>query len=222
MLAHTERTAFRNKMRTVALTLAFLLAASVCFALDITTRKGVTYKQCAVTKVDPDGIRITHTDGAAKIVFEDLPDALQRQYNYDPAKVAEYRKRAAEAQAAAAKQAADELAQRQAAEFRAQQQRDALTQQQRQQEQQRLAAEQQKANAEANASEETQRTAIRAGTGIGIGLILLGLAVYFLPTIVAIMTGKQNTLAIFILNLFLGWTLVGWVIALVWACTKTA
>jgi len=209
-------------MRTVALTLAFLLAASVCFALDITTRKGVTYKQCAVTKVDPDGIRIIHTDGATKIAFEDLPDTLQRQYNYDPAKAAESRKRAAEAQAAAAKRAADELAQRQAAELRAQQQRDGLIQQQRQQEEQRLAAEQQKANAEANARAERQRTTNHTVGGIVIGLILLGLAVYFMPTIVAMLAGHQNTLAIFILNLFLGWTLVGWVIALVWACSKTA
>jgi hypothetical protein len=28
---------------------------------------------------------------------------------------------------------------------------------------------------------------------------------------------KRNTLSIFLLNFFLGWTLVGWVVALVWA-----
>jgi serine/threonine protein kinase len=28
---------------------------------------------------------------------------------------------------------------------------------------------------------------------------------------------KRNTLAIFLLHLFLGWTLVGWIVALVWA-----
>lgn len=43
---------------------------------------------------------------------------------------------------------------------------------------------------------------------------------YLLPTIVALGGKKGNTLAIFILNFFLGWSLIGWVIALVWACTK--
>ena len=76
--------------------------------------------------------------------------------------------------------------------------------------------------AEANARAERQRTTNHTVGGIVIGLILLGLAVYFMPTIVAMLAGHQNTLAIFILNLFLGWTLVGWVIALVWACSKTA
>jgi hypothetical protein len=49
-------------------------------------------------------------------------------------------------------------------------------------------------------------------------VLLLILGVYFLPTIVA---GRHpNSSAIFVLNLLLGWTFVGWVIALVWACTK--
>lgn len=45
-------------------------------------------------------------------------------------------------------------------------------------------------------------------------------AVYFLPTIAAYNREKVNTQAIFVLNLFLGWTLLGWVIALVWAVTE--
>jgi hypothetical protein len=47
-------------------------------------------------------------------------------------------------------------------------------------------------------------------------LILL-LAIYFLPWIVALSRNAPRTAAIFVLNLLLGWTLVGWVIALVWA-----
>ena len=52
-------------------------------------------------------------------------------------------------------------------------------------------------------------------------LVLLCLAaiVYFLPTVVAGSRGHHNSGAIFVLNLFLGWTFIGWVIALVWACT---
>jgi hypothetical protein len=41
---------------------------------------------------------------------------------------------------------------------------------------------------------------------------------YLLPFAVAVGRGRTNTPAIFILNLFLGWTLIGWIIALVWAC----
>ncbi|HEV2117065.1 MAG TPA: superinfection immunity protein [Terriglobales bacterium] len=46
-----------------------------------------------------------------------------------------------------------------------------------------------------------------------------GFLIYFLPTIVALVRHKRNTLSILLLNLFLGWTLVGWIIALVWAST---
>jgi hypothetical protein len=47
---------------------------------------------------------------------------------------------------------------------------------------------------------------------IGIGFVF-----YFLPTIVALVRSKRDALSIFLLNLFLGWTLLGWIIALVWA-----
>jgi len=40
---------------------------------------------------------------------------------------------------------------------------------------------------------------------------------YFLPTIVAVRKRKLNVESIIALNLLLGWTLVGWVVALVWA-----
>jgi hypothetical protein len=46
-----------------------------------------------------------------------------------------------------------------------------------------------------------------------------GFLIYFLPTIVALVRHKRNTVSILLLNLFLGWTLVGWIIALVWAST---
>jgi uncharacterized iron-regulated membrane protein len=50
------------------------------------------------------------------------------------------------------------------------------------------------------------------------GLIFL-LCFYFLPSGMAVVREHHNTLAIFLLNLFLGWTLIGWVAALVWAAT---
>lgn len=46
----------------------------------------------------------------------------------------------------------------------------------------------------------------------------LGILLYFLPSIVG--RDQRNFAGIFILNLLLGWTLVGWVVALVWAVTK--
>ncbi|HVN01550.1 MAG TPA: superinfection immunity protein [Caulobacteraceae bacterium] len=51
----------------------------------------------------------------------------------------------------------------------------------------------------------------------GILAVLLGLALYFLPTFIAASRKKQNALTIFALNLLLGWTLVGWVVALIWS-----
>jgi len=40
---------------------------------------------------------------------------------------------------------------------------------------------------------------------------------YFLPFALAFHKRRANTGAIFALNLFLGWSLIGWVVALVWA-----
>ncbi len=47
---------------------------------------------------------------------------------------------------------------------------------------------------------------------------LLGLLFYFLPTVAGFK--KRNAGAIFVLNLLLGWTVIGWIIALVWGLTK--
>ena len=50
-------------------------------------------------------------------------------------------------------------------------------------------------------------------------LTFFGLLIYFLPAFIATAKKKQNSTAITILNLFLGWTILGWIIALVWAAT---
>ncbi|HXZ78997.1 MAG TPA: superinfection immunity protein [Terriglobales bacterium] len=44
-----------------------------------------------------------------------------------------------------------------------------------------------------------------------------GVFFYFVPTIIAVVRSKRDTFGIFLLNLFLGWTMIGWVVALVWA-----
>ena len=48
---------------------------------------------------------------------------------------------------------------------------------------------------------------------------IFGLFVYGLPTIIAFGSKHHNAPAICVLNVFLGWTFLGWVIALVWSCT---
>ncbi|MFH1458696.1 MAG: superinfection immunity protein [Candidatus Omnitrophota bacterium] len=51
-------------------------------------------------------------------------------------------------------------------------------------------------------------------------LVILIFAFYFLPTLIAFLRQHKNKLAIFLLNLFLGWTLLGWVVSLVWSVVK--
>ncbi len=48
------------------------------------------------------------------------------------------------------------------------------------------------------------------------------LILYFLPSIIALARNKRDTLAIFLLNLFLGWSVIGWIVALVWAAKHDA
>ena len=50
-------------------------------------------------------------------------------------------------------------------------------------------------------------------------IVLISLVVYFIPTTTAMARGHHNFAAILVLNLFLGWTFIGWVVALIWAST---
>jgi hypothetical protein len=52
-----------------------------------------------------------------------------------------------------------------------------------------------------------------------ITIIVVGVALYFLPTIIAERRKKVNHMAIFLVNFLLGWTVIGWIVALVWAVT---
>ena len=45
----------------------------------------------------------------------------------------------------------------------------------------------------------------------------LSFVMYFLPSIIALARSKRDLLAILFLNLFLGWSVIGWIVALVWA-----
>jgi hypothetical protein len=52
-------------------------------------------------------------------------------------------------------------------------------------------------------------------------VLLIG-TIYFTPLLVAVMRKAPNTGSVFVINLFLGWTLVGWVVSLAMAARSTA
>jgi hypothetical protein len=43
---------------------------------------------------------------------------------------------------------------------------------------------------------------------------------YLLPTIIAYLRKKSNLTIIFLVNFFLGWSLVGWIVSLIWALSS--
>src|SRR5687768_12940055 len=50
--------------------------------------------------------------------------------------------------------------------------------------------------------------------GIEIGV---GFAFYFLPSILALVRGARDVVAIILVNLLLGWTVIGWIATLIWS-----
>jgi hypothetical protein len=54
-----------------------------------------------------------------------------------------------------------------------------------------------------------------------IGVIMI-LSVYFVPLWIALARNHKSKLGIGLANLFLGWTLVGWLFAFVWSVTARA
>ncbi len=57
-------------------------------------------------------------------------------------------------------------------------------------------------------------------TVLGLLAVILIFTLYFLPTLIAFIRQHKNKLAIFLLNLLLGWTVLGWVVSLVWSVMK--
>jgi hypothetical protein len=47
--------------------------------------------------------------------------------------------------------------------------------------------------------------------------LIFGVGLYFLPAIIAAVRHTHNSTGILLLNLFLGWTMVGWLVALLMA-----
>jgi len=56
-------------------------------------------------------------------------------------------------------------------------------------------------------------------SGTILFFIIVAIILYFLPSIIAFSRHKKNSGAIFALNFFLGWSLIGWAVSLAWALT---
>jgi hypothetical protein len=59
-----------------------------------------------------------------------------------------------------------------------------------------------------------------AGFVVAAIVVAVVVAVYFAPSIIAHCRGHHNVWAILMLNFFAGWTVIAWMVALVWAFTK--
>ncbi|MDR2090528.1 MAG: superinfection immunity protein [Clostridiales bacterium] len=58
------------------------------------------------------------------------------------------------------------------------------------------------------------------GEIIKVGGIIVGLALYLLPTFIALKTGGPNKKLAIIIDVLLGWTGLGWIAAFVFAVLK--
>ena len=54
---------------------------------------------------------------------------------------------------------------------------------------------------------------------LGLIAFLFGVAMYFLPAIVAHHRQHVSFGAIFLINALLGWSIIGWVLCFAWACS---
>ena len=68
------------------------LAFGIASAEDLTTTEGKTYSDVKVTKVEPDGLSITHQTGTAKVPFIKLSEELRKKHGYDAEKAEAYQK----------------------------------------------------------------------------------------------------------------------------------
>jgi formylglycine-generating enzyme required for sulfatase activity len=67
-----------------------VVSANSTNTLTITTTKGLTYKNCKLQRVEPDGVTFFHSAGIAKIPFTELPPEYATKYGYDPQNAARF------------------------------------------------------------------------------------------------------------------------------------
>ena len=73
---------------------------------------------------------------------------------------------------------------------------------------------------ETNSERRISPMEMRELTSFDLIIVILIFAAYFLPTLVAFLRPHKNIFAIFLLNLLLGWTALGWVGSLIWSVIK--
>ncbi|MBA1217275.1 superinfection immunity protein [Pseudomonas fulva] len=56
-------------------------------------------------------------------------------------------------------------------------------------------------------------------TYMGIGTTVTAALIYFTPAVIAWIRRHPNRVSIFLLNLMLGWTFIGWLVALIWSAS---
>lgn len=182
------------------------------------TVDGVRYEQVRWGSATPRAVTIFHKSGVASIPLEKLPPELQQHFGYDPKKEAEKRataeKLAREKAEEAAEQRAKEELDRQQAEAQA-----AVT----------ASAWHVTSPAEQSVQQAPQKAPVQQEATVETNNLIdsiihwlmiyfwVSVAIYFLPTMIAVLCQRRNTVAIAALNLLLGWTALGWIIALVWA-----
>ena len=52
---------------------------------------------------------------------------------------------------------------------------------------------------------------------IGVFSFIIVVALYFIPFIIAVIRGIKNSMSVFFLNLFLGWTVIGFFVLIFYA-----
>src|SRR6266478_6989884 len=105
MISGCGRAVLRTESKMKILTFSMVCFASVVLADDFKTIDGKEYKNVTVRRVEPDGIVLTTSVGISKVYFTELPKDVQERFHYDPEKAA-----AANAAQQAANRQADELA----------------------------------------------------------------------------------------------------------------
>jgi len=50
--------------------------------------------------------------------------------------------------------------------------------------------------------------------------VVFGFGVYFLPAMIALVRSHHEFVTILLINIFLGWTIIGWIAILAWALSS--
>lgn len=159
-----------------------------------------TYQNVHLTRRSDEEAIARYDGGTRKVRLSDLPEPLRTAW-YDEKSVKEKREQeriAAENKFAAEQEAAIQRSQSEREHLKQKNERDELL------------------------PVNTPRIPTESPGSLGMGALfgLVIICLYFLPAGQAYSRKHRNASAIFVLNFFLGWTLIGWVAALVWASTN--